>query len=420
MKRSRFNVFQEIDGKMYVFNTFSKGMASIDQLHIEALHPNGKGSLSDIEDSFAALSELGILVEDGLDEIGSLRYAYWQSKMSSNELEFVVSPTMDCNFRCTYCFETPRKGKMLESTQDAVFSFVKQKVIDLKPSKIRFIWFGGEPLLAMDVVKSFSKKILSLVDENNVAFNMIVITNGYLITPEVVSALESCGVSAVQITIDGDANVHDKRRILANGEGTYKRIIENLKSFSSSNIEVGIRVNMDKDNVGAFSAVKNAVESIGNCRITCRPALVEPATKHEDEIKRRCYMSECAEFYNSSDVMEYYSGWKLEDLGVQLCFCGAEHCNSYAIDELGNLYKCWNSMGVDSEILGSVFNPDELNESVVSQFFGRDPFSEPDCMDCAYIPICGGGCLEQLKVTGKHACSFQRYIAEQAMRHELR
>lgn len=109
-----------------------------------------------------------------------------------------------------------------------------------------------------------------------------------------------------------------------------------------------------------------------------------------------------------------------EDSGVQLCFCGAEHCSSSAKDDLGNLYKCWNSMGVDSEILGSVFNPDELNESVVSQFFGRDPFSEPDCMDCAYIPICGGGCLEQLKVTGKHASSFQRYIAEQAMRHELR
>lgn len=419
MKQSKYNVFLKIRDDVYVINTLSKGIAQIEPWQHDILASSDPRQLAKLGEDAGELYNLGILVDAALDEVGSLRYAYHQSQESTDEMEFVVAPTMDCNFRCTYCFETPRHGVMEPHVADAVLEFIKARIEENDPNSIRFIWFGGEPLLAIDIIEKLSMQVKDYLSKKGIHLNMIVITNGYFITEDVVSRLLHCGVNAFQITLDGAKSKHDQRRLLANGRGTYDAIVNNLKHFKGRDVEVGIRVNIDKENLGSFGIVSDELGKLHLDNIKCRPALVEPAQNHDANTRSICYASDCTAFYESSDIKDYYSDWSMDDLGVQLCYCGAEHRHSYAIDEKGNLYKCWNSMGVESEVYGSVFNSDEVSANIASQFLGRDPFTEAECRDCPYMPICGGGCLEQLRVTGKHSCSFQKYILEDAVRREI-
>ena len=56
-----------------------------------------------------------------------------------------------------------------------------------------------------------------------------VITNGLLLTPEVVDRLEPFGLASFKITLDGDQAAHDRMRPLRGGQGTFDRIIENIR-----------------------------------------------------------------------------------------------------------------------------------------------------------------------------------------------
>ena len=52
-----------------------------------------------------------------------------------------------------------------------------------------------------------------------------IITNGLLLTPEMVDRLTPCGLNGVKITLDGDRDTHNRMRPLRGGQGTFDRII---------------------------------------------------------------------------------------------------------------------------------------------------------------------------------------------------
>ena len=57
-----------------------------------------------------------------------------------------------------------------------------------------------------------------------------VITNGLLLTPEVVDRLAPFGLNGVKITLDGDHDTHNRMRPLRGGQGTFDKIIENVRA----------------------------------------------------------------------------------------------------------------------------------------------------------------------------------------------
>ena len=416
MKASMFNVLTSHNGKTYISNTLTKSISTIDAMHQQALETN---RFDTVAESLPALKENGFVVDKDFDELGALRYAYQMSKSSTEELEFVVAPTMNCNFRCTYCFENPRPGKMSEEVQNAVTELIRQKVLQLKPKRVRYIWFGGEPLLCLDIVENMSRILSSFMKEQKVFLDMIVITNGYLISEDVISRLEKVGVTHFQITIDGSRELHDGRRILHNGEGTYDRICGNLSCFSSHTATVGIRVNIDKNNLGAFRLVQDEIRKLGNSNIKCYPALVEPASNHDEDKKSSCFCNNCQAYYNSPDIAAFYSYMQLDNLGLQLCYCGAEHNHSFAVDEKGNLYKCWNTIGDPEKILSTVFDSSNQNSKIAAAYLGRDPFSEEECCKCPYLPICGGGCVNQRFLNGSPSCCERKYLYDSIIRKSV-
>lgn len=64
-------------------------------------------------------------------------------------------------------------------------------------------WFGGEPLLALDIIKYMSEKFINYCGENKIGYSSDIVTNGTLLTKETADILASIGVSSVHINLYG-------------------------------------------------------------------------------------------------------------------------------------------------------------------------------------------------------------------------
>ncbi len=419
MKASMFNIFFSYKNKEYLTNTVSKSVTELDNDHKRLIENNNLSQLSENDQNY--LLQQGFAVDDSINEIGLLRYRSCKLRTSKEEMEFVIAPTLACNFCCTYCFENPRSGYMSPSVQSDVLSFIFRQSQSDENKRIHIIWFGGEPLLYPEIVIDMNEKIYNYCLKNGKEFRSDIITNGYLLDSELLSRLEKAHINHFQITIDGIKEIHDTRRMLFNGAGTYDVIYNNLKLFSDFGFSVTVRVNIDKSNISCFSMIENEIAAINNSKIECSPALVEISEKHCNDIWDQCFTDESGlnYYYNNDHIKKYYTSQRVSDYSLRLFFCEAEHHYSFAIDELGNVYKCWNSLGCDQDILCSV-NDDEYNPAVLSTFFARDPFTEDDCKNCPYIPICGGGCLMQkILHKNKNFCADCKHTFLQSVKNEI-
>ena len=59
-----------------------------------------------------------------------------------------------------------------------------------------------------------------------------IITNGLLLTPEVVDRLTPLGLNGVKVTLDGDRDTHNRMRPLRGGQGTFDRILDNVRQVA--------------------------------------------------------------------------------------------------------------------------------------------------------------------------------------------
>lgn len=169
--------------------------------------------------------------------------------ITGRQQELIILPTEKCNLRCTYCYEDFAIGKMSNSTQLALERFVERRVDGL--DRLSFSWFGGEPLVAKDVVLRLSKFAHRVATERGLAFDGGLTTNGYLLDTELFEELVSYRQNFYQITLDGFGEHHDAVRRFANGRGTFARIWENLENIKNTDLdcEILVRVHVRRENI---------------------------------------------------------------------------------------------------------------------------------------------------------------------------
>jgi uncharacterized protein len=176
--------------------------------------------------------------------------------IADDTLHLIIFPTEACNFRCVYCYETFQLGRMKPCVVKAIRNFLRLRMSGLK--YIRISWFGGEPLLALDVIRAISHEVMALTKGNNgIAYSADMTTNSYLLNPSTCRELIDLGIRQFQISLDGTRAIHDKKRVLANGKGTFTRIWDNMKDFRKieGDFTVLVRVHLAKDNythIGEF------------------------------------------------------------------------------------------------------------------------------------------------------------------------
>ena len=191
------------------------------------------------------------------EESNEIERIYVENKVarfSGNSMSLTIAPTMACNFRCPYCYE---QGKECITMNAETVKKLKEFIGGLKEkyNRIGITWYGGEPLLAMDIIEEVMSELYQHYDREHVTVSAV--TNGYLLTEDVVEKLKKWDIKGLQITIDGPPEIHNKRRRLPSGEDTFFVILNNMKKaleiFPELNIVV--RINVDKTNIHGVDGI---------------------------------------------------------------------------------------------------------------------------------------------------------------------
>jgi len=279
-------------------------------------------------------------------------------------------------------------------------------------------WYGGEPLLAMDIIEELTGRIQSVTEPNSVKYSAMIVTNGYLLDQLTVDRLRQLHVTSAQVTLDGPAAIHNRKRPLVNGRPSFDTIVKNLV-YATTRLRIGLRVNVDKeftrDTVGRLL---EELEAAGiRDRVSVNFALIEPVTSVCANISENCY--DTASF--SSVETDYYTllserGFRLEKLPSPCpTACMAQLINAFVVDPDGDLYRCWNYVGNKSHVCGNVARDVDHKHAEFLRLFTFDPYADAKCRDCNILPLCQGGCPSRRvdrDMTADQQCESWRYNLE--------
>lgn len=356
----------------------------------------------------------GYLLEDKTNELDIIKNNVLASRFSNNILNLTIAPTSNCNFRCPYCFEKDvlRPGKMVDSTVNDIYKFIEKEMSHLEA--VNITWYGGEPLLEMETICTLSKRIIELCKLNNVRYFASIITNGYLLTKEVMVKLIDCKIKNIQITLDGPKKYHDNRRYLIGKKPTFDRILNNIKDFGdiSSNRNfpfISVRMNVDKNNIDGVNELKKLMtDAPYNRYINFYIAAVYDKS---DAYNTYTYTSKEFKEIESSLKSEKFNDYKQYYPESMSTHCVCDTLTGLVIDADGSLYKCWEEMGDSEYCIGNIsdFKYYSMNH-IYYDYMLYNPLENKKCKNCSVLPICmGGGCLHRILRDGYNPdCDYIR------------
>ena len=416
MKLSKYNFFYEYkkDPNKYVaYNSFSNSLALLERQKYIQLQEFASGKIEGLDNTFEQeLMKGNFLIGDEINELEILEHRMNKSRYGSGILGLTIAPTLNCNFRCIYCYEKGRykNSKMDEETEEAIVEFVCRYIP--KITGIAVSWYGGEPLLVFDVIERLSERLIKIAREHKLWYSAGMVTNGYLLTKGKAQRMAELGVKNIQITIDGNKKTHNQKRPLVDGSGTYSRIFENLEEVNGILESVAIRVNTDKNNPYAITSVCEEIKKRKLVNVVAYPA---PIRGTED-----CYnIDSCigkTEFFNLEyEVLktfpkkEYirYIQQKYPILSGNSC--GADSDLAFVIDADGNLYKCWSDIGNDSVRFGNI-KTGEWNVQNEIIYIKDKPMDRDICRECRLLPICLGGCPYEVRQGVQDKCIYSEKL----------
>ena len=409
MKTSLYNfIFQE-NNNFYIYNSFVNSFAKINKDVAAFIENIESGKCPDIDESILApLIKGGFIIKDNKDELAELKLRNRTSRYGATSFGITFAPTLNCNFKCKYCFENPQPQMASAETVDKVYDFVLKNL----KGKTSFgvCWYGGEPLLAVDTIKKLSERFIPLCRTLNIPYDADIISNGYLMTEERAKMLSDLGVSFWQVTLDGPPEVHNERRPFVNGGATFSTILDNLTACYKYFDRVSVRINVDKSNYKNVRELLKILDDKGlKNKVNVYFGRVQAFGAVCKSVGSSCFSTEeFAEIESELNALTMEEGYDVDTRPRLVAgFCTADRINSFVIDPDGNLSKCWNCVGLENEKVGTVFDH-ELNDLYI-QWLNFDPFQDTECSDCKFLPVCMGGCPYETVIKSEKECKTIKY-----------
>ena len=393
-RKSRFNYVVRNQSGYLIYNTLYN---SLTRLNTDEY---ARYSCLDFisEDECEAFQKQGLIVREAVDELAryqtftSLAAKYMQSTPS-----LTVTPTMECNASCFYCYENGvRRGRMSEEQAHQIIDTIK--TLDLSCG-LNLTWFGGEPLMNPEWMDYFSNCLRT----ENIAFSAFLITNGSLLNEDLIARMkDTWNIRSVQISMDGSADEYVERKAYQTRDETiYYRLLRNIRNLSKAGLSVQLRMNIDRDNIDSILTLADNVgqlfSSDGN--VTFYPAFLTgakaPMNRREkiDIIKRIIQ----ADTYNKLPMNRYlYSHPK-----VSACYYFQKH--SFSVDTSGRLYICERMLGFHGKAIGNISQGMDLS-NVSRELSGQ----RDTCQHCVFLPKCQGGCQDAY-MSGDDPCFIEKY-----------
>ncbi len=378
----------------FLYNTMSNCLLELDQPHydyLKKLENSPADAKEGFEETFIELlREKHVLVEEGENEklLMLMQYQRNCNCYGQKDLSLTICPTLACNFDCEYCFENSQHDAtvMNDETIENLMKFIRERAGSGKTS---IIWYGGEPTLAFDIVEKITRK---LFDSGVELENAQLVSNGFLLDKKNPDVFNELKITNIQITLDGLRETHDKRRKLLNGEPTYKKIISNIDRLMGSSYtgSCDIRVNIDKTNMDAFIPLRDQISK----RYTGKKVSVHASKLKTPEpwgLSESEWTKYCIRLYHEHDIITKSIFYPHSN---ETGLCVAHFNNMYVCGPYGELYKCWEDVGIPEMTIGNVNSKKPLINNQIQALYtiATNPYTHEECCECSFLPVCSEIC----------------------------
>ncbi|HZY02101.1 MAG TPA: radical SAM protein [Anaeromyxobacteraceae bacterium] len=375
----------------------------------------------------ATLAEIGFLVADEAADEARLA-GHWRRSAEGMPGTMYVTwmPTLACNLACSYCFQKdhPATGHMSAETEAATLQYVLRRVDQAGTPRLVVHYIGGEPLTRQDLVLRTAEALSRAMKARGGTFGWELTTNGIGLTPKLVNALLALGEGSVKVTLDGDQETHDAARVYRSGKGTFEQVFSAVESVAKGCPGVKLRVGGNfvagqeasyerllqrMEGAGLrglldwvrFKPVIDTDSALGGCAgCASAPKEAETLVQIGRSVQRRGLARTPLPFVDSVGLCELH--WD----------------NAVVVDPAGRLYKCLDVAGRPELALGDVRSGIGREDPLLA---ARPWEKHAPCRTCAYLPVCGGGCLGGRYLQSGHAgevlCRLEHF--EKSFREEI-
>jgi uncharacterized protein len=414
--------------EVFLMNTFSDAQLLVSPdvpALLERLSRGDRRVLTDEErETLAALAEHGFVVPSREAERRGLEEFFRSVREDEEQLKVTVLTTLQCNFACDYCFQGDHGDhnlfaqKMTLEQAAQVVGWIETRLDALRPERLVLSLFGGEPLLNLPVAYYLAERCFAACQARGVEQKISVITNGLLLTEEVVDRLLPYGLIGVKITLDGDRDTHNRMRPLRGRQGTFDRIVENMRRVAPK-VPLTVGGNFDESSVESYPALLDFLKEqsfAGSIvKVNFKPIIktAPPAatgfipltavSETGKPLNGTCMTtagagngSPCDSCHFVDEKMAFLRdetrkrGFPTPD-GVHMGPCEIHRKHAYTIGPDGSLYACPGFTGEPAQSVGHIDGRRERwRDAAAARFDALAPYR--NCGDCSFIPVCAGGC----------------------------
>ena len=429
-KPSKFNYITYNDNSELLMYNAAIGSSSFCKV-LKEQTPEIRGLLSEKiititdenKNTVQKLMEKGMIVSEERDE-DVFCYSSYLKAVNNNYLHLTINPTDKCNFKCIYCYENNKNGNMSEETQSDIISFVRKEIH--KYEGLRISWFGGEPLLQMEIIDRLSTEFISICSRLKRSYMATITTNGYLLTKNVFERLLKLKVVHFQITMDGTKETHDRQRPLLNGSGTFDKVFDNLQNIknycSHSLYNISLRTNFTKS---LFPYIDDYFKLLEDNFMDSNhfDVLIRIAGDWGGERVGLIKENLLDDKYYIRKIITLMQKYKLKfDLMKDMFnpgrnFCYAAQINSYSINAKGEISKCTTDL--DNNPFAKIGYISKKGMQINRDQELKWLIKYSDTCSCFFKPVCMGIKCPKAVLTDKYienssnACPFEKqYIDE--------
>lgn len=266
-----------------------------------------------------------------------------------------LNVTEKCNMRCEYCYGNNGLYYKNITAPDMSFEIACKAIEKAKQiygKRLRVVFFGGEPLLCIKLIKS----VVNKYNQDNIQF--CIVTNGVLLEKEIIEFLVNYKF-AITISFEGSELAQSVRKTHGK-QHTYDNVLRNIEQLDRYNSPYNIRMTLYSGQVNLVDRIQGLthLKNVREIRFQlCSPTGSKCDLKSEDFEQ---YSSSLKGLYDS--CLPNVSKCRLpkaEDNNNSVCTMGI---TGFAVDAEGDVYPCYRFVGKKEFCLGRI---DEFNRNLL-------------------------------------------------------
>ena len=373
--------------------------------------------------------------EDERCQVAALYRSFRDAMLTENPLrQYQILITYGCNLRCEYCFQKQSRegGVMNQARLDKALHTIdlldlearkeiNARKLNAQPSLLSIV--GGEPLQDDAINHELIRTIVRFARARGLTYALT--SNGFALARFVPLFLEQDYLPGdIQVTLDGVGAIHDSRRPVLGGSGSFSSIISGIDAAIKAGIHISLRVNIDRQNIDSLASLCELFEAHGWSESPAFSAYIAPVTDHTGvndtyewiETDRVLFKELLDRLRGSTQLrrtfaLKNFRGFDYvkkavsgEGLLVPTFWRCEAVLGQVVLDPVGRIFSCFEGAGNADAQVGTYDPEYRLDSDSVARWTQLNALESPFCANCRFAFVCAGGCPWHIVHRGKTEC----------------